>query len=68
VTDPATLAAVSTPTRDLRDEVWVRVHAAHFEHLRASSDPDFAGAMAAAHADEAVAHMPIPEHRMPEGT
>lgn len=49
-------AAISTPIRDLRDEVWVRVYAAEF-----CSTPS--AKAAAMKADNAVAFMPIPAHR-----
>jgi hypothetical protein len=66
VTDPATLAAVSTPARDLRDEVWVRVYAATFARSSVESPWSTAAAVAAEEADAAVARLPIPAHRKPE--
>lgn len=59
-------AAVGTPIRDLRDEVWVRVYAAAFVVERARADLDYSASKAGAVADEAVAEMPIPEHRRAE--
>lgn len=53
-------------TRDLRDEVWVRVYAAELSSLLHDSPALTFAEMAdrAAHrADRAVEHMPIPAHR-----
>ena len=58
--DDQTLAAITTPIRDLRDEVWVRVYAAAYAKTWQPVD-------AGLHADMAVAHMPCPAHRKPEG-
>lgn len=61
-------AAVCTPIRDLRDEVWVRVYAISFRLFRDehgySSEESAEGA--AQEADFAVEHMPIPAHRRAE--
>lgn len=66
--DDKTLAAISTPIRDLRDEVWCRVYAECYGHVRrAKYAPDLAAQQAAMEADAAVARMSMPHHRRPEG-
>lgn len=67
-TNEEILAALSTPIRDLRDEVWVRVYAAEFAKLCASCNPATAASLARETADDATMFMPIPAHRRPEGT
>lgn len=63
-----TLAAITTPIRDLRDEVWVRVYADAYAHVRRNKiPPHVAGTHAAVEADNAVAFMLCPAHRKPEG-
>lgn len=54
------LAALSTPPRDMRDEVWIRVYS-----LQVASGK-IAPIDAAAAADHAVGCMPIPAHRRAE--
>lgn len=68
-TKDQTIAAVSTPIRDLRDEVWVRVYALTYRQaLRDGHGYSFEEAAegAAQEADFAVEHMPIPAHRRAE--
>lgn len=71
MTDPTKdqiAAAVSTPIRDLRDEVWVRVYAAEFSKLLAEQMMLAQIAERAGHrADRAVEFLPIPAHRRAEG-
>lgn len=62
-----TLSAVTTPLRDLRDEVWVRVYTLNFCGFTERYDSQHAAKAAGMLADQAVAHMPIPAHRKPEG-
>jgi len=52
-------AAVCTPIRDLRDEVWVRVYAQVYAESHRVD-------LATFHADKAVERMPIPAHRRAE--
>ena len=66
--DDKTLAAICTPIRDLRDEVWCRVYADEFRAVFADHSADFCGGHASRMADLAVAHMRTPDHRKPEGT
>lgn len=67
--DDKTLAAICTPIRDLRDEVWCRVYAAEFtRHLADGHTYQGAATRAGHQADRAIDCMPIPAHRKPEGT
>lgn len=68
--DDNTAAAVSTPIRDLRDEVWIRVYCDELRNnsTRGHTDERRDAIDAAVLADIAVAYMPIPAHRKPEGT
>lgn len=60
------LTALSTPPRDMRDEVWVRVYALEYARARERHFTKTTAEcveIAAAAADLAVRHMPIPAHR-----
>lgn len=62
------LAALCTPPRDMRDEIWLRVYAQNFAGYVAApaEELDAVAAEAAVLADAAVARMPIPVHRRAE--
>jgi len=63
------LATLSTPPRDMRDEVWVRVYALEYVRAREQHPTKTTAEcveIAAAAADLAVRHMPIPAHRRAE--
>lgn len=72
MTDPTKdqiAAAVCTPIRDLRDDVWVRVYAAEFARLGTTESAHVlrdCAVEAAMLADCAVEHMPVPAHRRAE--
>lgn len=60
------LAALCTPPRDMRDEIWLRVYAQTFSVYREEYGSIDAGRLAAGEADAAVEAATVPAHRRPE--
>lgn len=60
------LAALCTPPRDMRDEIWLRTYVATFRHLRDHRGAVEAGRLAADEADFAVSYATVPAHRRAE--
>lgn len=58
-------AALCTPPRDMRDEVWIRTYCAEFAIARIL-EPATAGEQAGREADRAVAGLTVPAHRRAE--
>ena len=62
------LAALCTPPRDMRDEIWLRVYAQEYLAQRANPAKlsQHCAEAAAVVADLAVLHATVPAHRRPE--
>ena len=61
------LAALCTPPRDMRDEIWLRVYAQSFlQAVGTGASYEAAAQVAADDADYAVLHVTVPVHRRAE--